>query len=77
MKSSVYRLGHGIYLAVLEDRQIMRGSVEDLAAVLMKEGITLDNLLFDESRQDAELLDAVEQTELRMAMTVEPDGTEW
>lgn len=76
MKSSVYRLAHGIYLAVLEDRQIMRDSVEDLATVLMKEGITLDNLLFDEWRQDVELLDTVEQTELRMAMTVEPDEAE-
>lgn len=74
MKASVYRLSHGVYLAVLKDRQIMRGSVEDMAAVLMKEGISVGNLMLGGWHQDAELLDTAEQAELRVAMTAEAGG---
>ena len=68
MKSSVYRLRHGAYLADLAGQQIMRGSVEDLAAALVEKGITTDNLLLGDWRQDAELLSSSEQKAFCQAM---------
>lgn len=71
MKSSVYKLSHGVYLADLQSQKIRRGSVEGLATALVQAGITADNLLLGDWRQDAEPLSSVEQTKLRVAMTVE------
>jgi hypothetical protein len=71
MKSSIYKLSHGVYSADLDGRKIERGSVEDLAAALVQAGITADNLLLGDWREDAELLSSVEQTKLRVAMTAE------
>jgi hypothetical protein len=78
MKSSVYKLSQGVYLADLTDRQIMRGSIEDLAAALVQAGVAADNLLLGDWRQGAELLSSSEQNKLRFAMTSgkEPEVTE-
>lgn len=73
MKSSVYKLSHGVFLADLEGRKIMRGSVEDLAAALVQEGITPDELLLGDWREDAELLSPSEQHELRGLMAFGQD----
>jgi hypothetical protein len=32
MKTSVYKLSHGVFVAELAGRQVMRGSIDDLAA---------------------------------------------
>ena len=61
-------MSHGVYLADLAGQMIMRGSVEDLAAVLVQKGITTDNLLLGDWRQDAGLLSSSEQKALRQAM---------
>lgn len=74
MKSSVYRLSHGVYMADLAGQQIMRGSVEDLAAALVKIGVTIDNLLLGDWRQDAELLNSAEQRALHKAMAARQDS---
>ncbi len=68
MKSSIYKLGQGIFLADLEGRRIMRGSVEDLAAALVQVGITSDSLLLGDWREDTELLSKSEQNALCRAM---------
>jgi hypothetical protein len=70
MKPSVYKLHQGVYLAVLEMRQITRGSIEDLAIALVQQGITADQLLLGDWREGAELLNSSEQKELRRAMAV-------
>ncbi|NNM56487.1 hypothetical protein [Acidocella sp.] len=69
MKASVYKLTQGVFLADLAGQRVMRGTVEDLAAALFQAGLTADDLLLGDWREDAELLTAVEQTELRQAMT--------
>jgi hypothetical protein len=76
MKSSVYKLSHGVFLADLDGRKIMRGSIEDLAAALVQAGVTPDKLLLGDWRDDAELLSLSEQHELRAAMTVGRDVAE-
>ena len=69
MKPSIYKLNHGVYLAVLESRQITRGSIEGLASALVQLGISADHLLLGDWREGAELLSSSEQKELRIAMT--------
>ena len=76
MKSSVYKLSHGVFLADLNGRKIMRGSVEDLATALVQAGVTPDELLLGDWRDDAELLSSPEQHELRTAMKGGQDGVE-
>lgn len=76
MKSSVYKLSYGVFVADLNGRKIMRGSVEDLAAALVQAGITLDELLLGDWREDAELLSPSEQHELCGLMAVGQDVVE-
>ena len=71
MKSSVYKLNHGVYLAVLGSLQITRG-IEGLASALVQLGISADHLLLGDWREGAELLSSSEQKELRIAMTAMP-----
>lgn len=73
MRASVYKLTHGVYLADLGDRQIKRGSVEDLAGALVETGIATGDLLLGDCREGAELLSASEQDQLRAGMTIRPD----
>lgn len=68
MKSSVYKLNHGVYLAVLDGQQITRGSIEGLADALVQRDIAADDLLLGDWREGAELLNAAEQAELRVAL---------
>lgn len=49
----------------------MRGSIEDLAAVLVQQGVSSDKLLLGDWRPDADLLSAAEQNELSQAMTAQ------
>lgn len=74
MKSSIYKLSDGVYLADVGGRQIMRGSISDLAAALVEAGIATEHLLLGDWREDAELLDASEQNELCIAMATERRG---
>jgi hypothetical protein len=57
-------LSDGVYLANLDGRRIMRGSVGDLADALIQEGIMSENLLLGDWREDAELLSSSEQNDL-------------
>jgi hypothetical protein len=68
MKSSVYKLSHGVFVAELAGRQVMRGSIDDLAAALTQAGLTVDDLLLGDWCPDAELLTSAEQLELRQGM---------
>jgi hypothetical protein len=76
MKSSVYKLTQGVYLADLDGRQIKRGSVEDLAGALVEAGIVAGDLLLGDWREGAELLSSSEQDELRATMKMRPDRQE-
>lgn len=69
MKSSVYKLSQGVYVADLEGRKIMRGGIVDLAAALLIMGVTIDDLLWGDWREGAELLSQAEKSELRVAMS--------
>jgi hypothetical protein len=71
MKSSVYKLSDGVYLADVDGRRIMRGSLGDLATALAHEGVTSDDLLLGDWREDAELLSSSEQNELFQAMAAQ------
>jgi hypothetical protein len=48
----------------------MRGSIEDLAAALVREGLTSDNVLLGDWREDTALLSSSEQKALSQAMVV-------
>ena len=76
MKSSVYKLTQGVYLADLDGRQIKRGSIEDLARALVEAGITAGDLLLGDWRAGADLLSSSEQNELRASMKIRPDKPE-
>ncbi|MGE4483237.1 hypothetical protein [Acidocella sp.] len=76
MKSSVYKLSQGVFVADFDGRKIMRGSVQDLAAALVQAGITPDELLLGDWREDAELLSPSEQRELCGLMAVGQDVVE-
>jgi len=69
MKSSVYRLSYGVYVADLEGRKVMRGGIVDLAAALVQTGVAADDLLWGDWREDAEMLSPAEKGELRIAMS--------